>query len=350
MTGREGSDPGARGASAGRYAAQERFQPLGAEGQEKLGRSTVLLVGCGALGCASAQLLVRAGVGRLRLADRDFVEFGNLHRQVLFDEEDARARAPKADAAARKLREANSEVAVEAWVTHVGRREIRDLAAGADLILDGTDNLETRFLINDFSLRSGTPWIYAGAVGASGMVMPVLPGKGPCLRCLIPDLPPPGTVPTCDTAGVLNAAPAAAASVQAALALRILGAQAPEPALSVFDLWSGSLRSVAVSRDPGCPACGRGLLEFLEGDRLSSVQSLCGRDSVQVLPARPSALDLDRLQAELCKAGEVFRNALLLVFKSGAHELTVFPDGRVIVKGTTDPDVARTLVAKWIGT
>jgi adenylyltransferase/sulfurtransferase len=200
----------------------------------------------------------------VRLADGDVVERGNLHRQVLFDEEDARQRVPKAEAAARRLRAADPSVLVEARVVRAGRREIASLAEGAGLILDGTDNLETRFLINDFSLESGIPWIYAGAAGASGMVLPVLPGRGPCLRCLVRDLPPPGTLPSGATAGVLNAAPSAAASIQAALAFRILSGDLPTPALSVFDLWTPSLRTVAVERDPSCPACGR----VLEGDRL----------------------------------------------------------------------------------
>ncbi|MCU0723762.1 MAG: ThiF family adenylyltransferase [Planctomycetes bacterium] len=333
----------------GRYAAQERFPALGGGGQARLGRATVLVVGCGALGCASSQLLVRAGVGCVRLADRDLVEPGNLHRQLLFDERDALERLPKAEAAARRLRSINSAVRVEATVAHVGRREIGALAAGADLVVDGTDNLETRFLINDFSLKSGVPWIYAGAVAASAMVLPVLPGRGPCLRCLIPDLPPPGTFPTCDTAGVLNAAPSAAASLQAALALRILSGDPPAPSLAVLDLWAPSLRTVAVSRNPSCPACAGGRLEFLEGDRLSSAQALCGRDGVQIVPSAPAAVDLEALAGRLRDAGGVSRNAFLLVFRTGPHELTVFPDGRVIVKGTADPGAARTLAAKWLG-
>jgi molybdopterin/thiamine biosynthesis adenylyltransferase len=334
---------------AGRYAAQERFQPFGAKGQERLARATVLVVGCGALGCASAQLLVRAGVGRVRLADRDTVEPGNLHRQVLFDERDAIERLPKAEAAARRLRASNSSVAVEARVTHVGKREIPELAAGADLVLDGTDNLETRFLLNDFSLKSGIPWLFAGAMGASGMVHAILPGRTPCLRCLFPDIPPPGTYPTCETAGVLNAAPSAAASIQAAMAFRILAGDPPPPVLSVFDLWAPSMRTVAVSRNPSCLACVQGRLEFLEGDRLSSAQVLCGRHSVQVLPSAPAPVDLERLEKALRDAGEVSRNAFLLVFRTGPNELVVFPDGRVLVKGTADPDEARTLVARWIG-
>lgn len=336
-----------------RYIRQMRYAPLGRAGQERLAASKVLVCGCGALGSVLANTLVRAGVGWVRIVDRDFVETTNLQRQVLFDEGDVAAQLPKAVAAAEKLRRINSEVYVEAVVADVNHANLAELAEGVDAIVDGTDNFETRFLLNDFAVARGIPWVYGGCLGAEGQTMTILPGETPCLRCLMPDCPPPGAMPTCDTAGILGPAVGVIASIEAIEAIKILSGNraAVSRYLTVVELWDSCIRQVHIAslRDQvDCPACKRREFSWLAGKEGSRSAVLCGRNAVQLTqPAK--SISLDQLAQQLAGVGQVTRNAYLLRLKVDAYELTVFPDGRALIAGTDDVAVARTLYAKYIG-
>ncbi|MFT6832184.1 MAG: molybdopterin/thiamine biosynthesis adenylyltransferase [Planctomycetota bacterium] len=341
-----------------RFARQTRFAALGTDGQARLGESRVLLVGCGALGGVLAQWLVRAGVGRLILVDRDIVEETNLPRQVLFTAEHARQGSPKALAAKEVLSQVEGPTEIEAHAAHLDADLLLRLGGDVDLILDGTDNMATRYLINDFSVSRGVPWIYGGVVSAGGLILPVLPGSGPCLRCIFRDPPPPGALPTCDTAGVIGPAVGVIASMQAGLALRILSGHADtlEPALLELDAWSGTVRRLTVPRADDCPACSASQFEFLDsgGSRTEAV-SLCGRNTVQVMPQQFVATDppnasLDRIAAQLDDGGVEYRRlGPLLRFEADGHRFTHFQDGRTLVEGTEDTGRAMSLVARWIG-
>lgn len=335
---------------ADRYSRQVRFGPLGAEGQAHLASARVVLVGCGALGSNIANLLGRAGVGRLRIVDRDFVELDNLQRQVLFDEEDVRSALPKAVAAAEKLRQINSSIAVEPVVVDVNYANVETLVADADAVLDGTDNFETRFVLNDACVKLGKPWVYGGCVGSYGMVLPVVPGETACLRCWLGELPPPGSSPTCDTAGVLNSAVGVVASLQSNEALKLLTGhrEALAPGLTVVDVWVNSYQTLNIPRSPDCPACGRRLFPFLEAKESGAAVTLCGRDAVQVTPP-PGRIDLAEAEHRLAGIGRIRRNAYLLKLEVDGCEITVFPDGRAILQGTSDPVRARALYAKYVG-
>jgi len=240
-----------------RYSKQILLKDFGAEGQRKLAGASVLIVGCGALGSVESQLLVRAGVGRVRIVDRDVPEIGNLHRQILFDEDDVQARSPKAEVAGRKLPRANSSVAVETRVMEVTADNIDGLISDVDLVLDATDNFETRYVINDACVKSRKPWIYGGVIATSGMSMTIVPGRGPCLRCLFPNPPEPGTVPTMETEGVLATAPVTVAALEATEAIKLLAGAQPREGLLMLDVWTGSFQTVPVLRDENCPACGQ---------------------------------------------------------------------------------------------
>ncbi len=340
-------------ANLDRYIRQMRYAPLGRAGQERLAASRVLVCGCGALGSVLANTLVRAGVGWVRIVDRDFVETSNLQRQMLFDEDDVAAQLPKAVAAAEKLRRINSEVRVEAVVADVNFTNLGELAEGVDAIVDGTDNFETRFLVNDFAVARGVPWVYGGCVGAEGQTMTILPDETPCLRCLLPECPPPGTMPTCDTAGILGPAVGVIASIQAVEAIKILSGNraAVSRQLTVVELWDSCIRQVNIAslRDQvDCPVCKRREFSWLSGKEGSRSAVLCGRNAVQ-LTQPGTRIALDQLAQQLSGVGEVTRNAYLLRLKVDAYELTIFPDGRAIVGGTNDVAVARTLYAKYIG-
>lgn len=336
-----------------RYVRQMRYPPLGEEGQRRLAKSSVLVCGCGALGNMLAAILVRAGVGRVRIVDRDFVETNNLQRQMLFDEPDVAAQLPKAVAAAEKLRKANSQVIVEPIVADVNYANIEQLCEGADAIVDGTDNFETRFLINDLAVQRGLPWVYGGCLGAEGQTMTILPGETPCLRCLMQDCPAPGTTPTCDTAGILGPIVSVIASLEAIEAIKILSGhrEAISRNLTVLELWDNQIRQVNVAhlRDQvDCPACKGKEFPWLYGKAGSRSAVLCGRNAVQLTQPDVS-LNLEALERHLQGIGQVSRNAFLLRLKVDAYELTIFPDGRAIVGGTSDVAVARTLYAKYIG-
>lgn len=332
-----------------RYSRQELFAPIGAEGQKRLRAARVLIAGCGGLGSNNANLLARAGVGFLRIADRDLVELSNLQRQLLFDESDANGGAPKALAAARRLASINSEVRVEPVVADIGTDNVIDLLKDIDLVLDGLDNLETRYLLNDACTKQNVPWVYASCVSATVMAGLIVPEKTACFRCLHRDLPAPGSVRTCDMAGIIGPAAVTAASIQAAIALRFLTAKAlPEAGLIVGDLWGMTLDRIVVSRDPNCPCCGLKQFDFLRmpGQRATT---LCGRNAVQVRPAFESRPDFAALAGRLGSVGTVRVHDQLLRLDAPPYELTLFEDGRTIVKGTADPMLARSLVSRWVG-
>jgi adenylyltransferase/sulfurtransferase len=307
------------------------------------------VVGCGALGSFHAAALARAGVGRLTIIDRDYVEPSNLHRQWLFEESDAAESLPKAAAAARRIAAVNSAVEVRGIVADLTARNAEELLRGADVMLDGTDNFEARYLVNDFAVSRGIPWIYGAAVGSYGIAMPVIPGHTACLRCVYPD-PPAGVQPTCETAGVLNVIISAVASIQVADALKILcgGASQVQPRITTIDLWYGGIRQIeAPARDPDCPTCGRREFSYLEERRRPPV-TLCGRNAVQV-HERERPLDLAELKKRLAPLGDVRANEFALRFRVEPYEMTIFPDGRAIVKGTSDEGVARSLYARYVG-
>ena len=337
-----------------RYSRQTRFAPLGNEGQQRLSEATALLVGCGALGSAVADSLVRAGVGRVRIVDRDFIELSNLQRQSLYDESDVAAGLPKAITAAEKLRRINSEVEIEPFVADVTHENIAKLAADADAIVDGTDNFEARLLLNDYSISTGVPWVYGGCLGAEGQVMPILPGETACLTCLVPEPPAPGVAPTCDSAGILGPAVDWVAALESIETLKILaGARdAVCRKLTVVDLWRNRTRQIDLTNlhAPGtCPACHDRDFPWLAGKRGTDSAVLCGRNAVQVRPATPTAVDLDALAARLTSVGEVTSNPFLVRLSVGEHQITLFQDGRAVVGGTDDPAVARSLLAKFVG-
>ena len=339
-----------------RYSRQIRFAELGEAGQLKLLASRVLLCGCGALGTVLAETLVRAGVGFIRLVDRDFVEYSNLQRQVLFDEADVRDQTPKAIAAARKLARINSDVTIEPIVADIDYTNIRQLAAGVDLILDGTDNFEIRFLINDCSLETGIPWVYAGCIASHGQSMPIFPNESACLRCLIESPPDAGSTETCDTAGILGPTVNVIASLQAMTAIKILAGRRDAVALSLtmIDVWDGTLRQMSVKdlRDrANCPACKGGERTWLSGKEGSQSTVLCGRNSVQVRPLNRAQLSLPEMAAKLACVGEVTSNPFLLRLKlsNPDYEVTLFADGRAIIKGTDDIGLAKAVYARYVG-
>ena len=332
-----------------RYDRQVRFGPVGEAGQRAIGRATVVVVGCGALGSAAADQLVRAGVGCLTVADRDVVELHNLQRQGLFTEDDVLAGRPKAVAAERALRAANSEVEVRGVVADVSYRNARRLCEGADLIVDGSDNFETRLLLNDVALELGLPWVYGGAVASEGMAKAVVPGATSCLRCLLDGVPDAGEMRTCETAGIIAPAPHMVASIQVALALRILSGGRADGNLLVLDSWEPSLRSIPLPRLDDCPACVGGERRFLSGTEAGEATVMCGRDTVQVLPAAQGSVDLAGLARSLEGLGEVGDRRHYLQFDDGELRLSIFPDGRCLVRGTGDPARARAAVARYLG-
>jgi adenylyltransferase/sulfurtransferase len=333
-----------------RYSRQELFAGIGREGQERIRRARVLVVGGGALGSAAAESMARAGVGTLTVVDRDLVEVANLQRQSLFDEEDAALARPKAVAAEARLRRINSEVAVRGVVADVDAALAARLVAEADLVLDGTDNFETRYVLNDVCLRAGVPWVYGACVAAHGAALAVLPGKTPCLRCVLGERPAIGAVETCDTAGVVAPVVQAVAGIQAAEALKILAGRhdALVGGLVTLDLWAGSFDVARLEgRAPWCPSCTEGRLDYADAPR-SSAAVLCGRDAVQIR-GEEAPLDVPALAARLRGAGEVVANAHLVRFRARDAELVVFADGRAIVKGTADPARARAVLARYVG-
>ena len=336
-----------------RYSRQILFEGIGAEGQDRLMASKAALVGCGALGTVQASLLVRAGVGTLRIIDRDFVEESNLQRQILFDEEDVRGILPKAVAAEKKLRAVNSLVRVEGVVEDLNASSIARLLDGFDLLLDATDNFDARFLLNDYAVRTGTPWVYGACVGSYGLTFPILPGETACLRCVFESAPPPGLSPSCDTAGVIGPIVGIIASLQTAEALKILTGRRERVTrkMNVIDVWEGRQSLVDLPpRDPECPCCARREFAYLEGTLGSDTATLCGRNAVQIRRRDGGRLDLAEVARRLGPLGTIESNRFLLRADIDAFRLTVFADGRAIISGTKDPAVAKSLYARYVGT
>ena len=336
-----------------RYSRQILFAGIGEEGQRRLLESSAVLIGCGALGTALAGLLVRAGVGRLRIIDRDFVEPSNLQRQTLFDESDARDALPKAVAAERHLRAVNSGPQIEGIVADLTPDNARDLLSSFQVVLDGTDNFETRLLINDAAIALNLPWVYGAAVASYGVSFVIRPGTTACLACLLSATGENVTIganATCDTAGILNSAASLTASLQATEAIKLLAGRedALHGRLVSCDVWTGKFQSIRVSRQPDCRACVRRELVYLEGEAQPQI-TMCGRNSVQI-HEHGRTLDLLALSNRLApSAADIRHNDFLLQFRLPPYELTVFSDGRAIVKGTQDPAVARSLYARFIG-
>jgi molybdopterin/thiamine biosynthesis adenylyltransferase len=330
-----------------RYSRQLILPQLGKEGQRKLQSAKVLLVGCGGTGCAIAEYLVRAGIGKLTLLDRDVVEKSNLHRQQLFEEADVGS--PKAYLAPEVLKRINSEVEIIGLAEDFSPANAEKLVNEADIVMDGTDNLESRFIINDACVKLGKPWIYVGAVGTYGMRAVIRPGEGACLRCFIPNAPDAGTIPTCATAGVLNTVPGLMGALAASEAIKLMVGLTPSEKLLVYDVWTEDYHSIVLSRRKDCPCCGQKKFEFLETPTVSKVQVLCGHDSVQITPPRPAALDLQKLATALRESGDVEVHQLWLVLIVGKHRLTIFKNGRTLISGTDDEKTARSLYSKYVG-
>lgn len=336
-----------------RYSRQVLFAEIGRAGQARLMEARVAIIGCGALGTAQAEALARAGVGHLKIVDRDFVEASNLQRQTMYTERDAAQQLPKAVACASHLGAINSAVKTEGIVADVNRSNIETLLADADLVLDGTDNFATRYLINDACVKHRVNWIYGAAVASYGVTMTIRPHVSPCLRCIFEEAPPAGSAPTCDTAGVIMPIISIVAAVQVTEALKLLiGREAAlHGALMRFDVWRNEWRRIALDAPRAdCRTCADGIYETLRADDMESAAVLCGRDAVQISPPAPTALDLDVLAARLRDAGEVKLNSYLLRFRAGDYELTIFPDARAIIRGTDDLTLARTLYARYVGT
>lgn len=335
-----------------RYSRQILFSGIRQTGQQQLANSQAVIIGCGALGAMQAEMLARAGVKRLRILDRDFIEESNLQRQIMFEERDVAERLPKTIAAAQRIARINSDIEVDARVMDVNYTNVEELIHDADVVLDGTDNFETRYVLNDAAVKLGKTWIYGAAVGAYGVQMTIIPQKTPCLRCVFPDAPAPGTSPTCDTAGVILPIIANIASYQVTEALKILTGQGNKlhGKLLQFDLWDHRVTQIKLGEpDNNCPTCAKRQFEFLTPHAGQLVLSLCGRNAVQISPATSTPLNLEQLAARLSNSGEVSYNRYLLKFAVDGYEMTIFPDARGIIKGTDDLSVARSLYAKFIG-
>jgi molybdopterin/thiamine biosynthesis adenylyltransferase len=337
-----------------RYVRQMRYPPIGKQGQERLLASRALIVGCGALGSVLANTLARAGVGRLRLVDRDFLELNNLQRQVLYDEEDVAAGLPKAIAAKNRLDKINSQIEIEAVVGDVDHTNIGRLLDGVDCLVDGTDNFETRFLLNDAALKFNVPWVYGGCLGAEGQVLTIIPGQTPCLRCIMPEPPPPGSTPTCDSAGILGTIIGVVASMQANEALKILSGhtEAISRTWNVLDLWDNQMRQIKLDSfgdRSACPTCSGREYPWLDGKRGSHTAVLCGRNSVQLSFPGREPISLDQLADKLAAVGTVTKNRYLVRAAIEKYQVTVFPDGRAVIGGTEDVAEAKSVYAKYVG-
>jgi molybdopterin/thiamine biosynthesis adenylyltransferase len=333
-----------------RYSRQELFAGIGPDGQERLRSSRVLVVGAGALGSSLAETMTRAGVGAVTVVDRDYVEESNLQRQSLFDEEDARAGLPKAAAADKRLRALNSDVEVRGIVADLGPDNADALVRGQSLVLDGTDNFETRFLLNDVCVRARVPWVYGACVGSYGLALLVRPGVSPCLRCVLQSMPAPGSGATCDTAGVIAPIVQVIAGIQAAEALKLLAGrtEALVSGLVTVDVWTGMFDVMDLSgARPSCPACTEDRFDYLE--RAPTADVLCGRDAVQIRPTADKPVDLGALAGRLRAVGDVVNNEFLVRFRARGTELVVFRDGRAIVKGVKDAAEARSVFSRYVG-
>ena len=335
-----------------RYSRQILFNEIGKAGQERMLASRVLIVGCGALGASHAEMLARAGVGHLRIVDRDFVEFTNLQRQTLFKESDAAERLPKAIAAKKRIDEINSEIEVQAVIADVNNSNVESLIEGCDLVLDGTDNFQVRYLLNDACVKHGKTWIYGAAVSSYGTTMTIIPSETPCLRCIFDEMPDAGSSPTCDTAGVIMPIIATVSATQVAEAIKLLVGDTASlhGSLMQFDVWANDRQRIKLGGPtPDCKTCGKRIFEFLDAEARGSSAVLCGRNAVQLSPPRKTQIDLNGLADKLRNISDVKQNEYLVRFTSGENEVTVFSDGRAIIRGTDDVTVARSLYARFIG-
>jgi len=336
-----------------RYSRQILFREIGREGQQKLLDSRVLIVGCGALGASHAEMLSRAGVGRLRIVDRDFVEFTNLQRQTLFKEQDAEQRLPKAAAAKKRVAEINSEVVVEEIVADVNNSNVESLISDCDLIIDGTDNFLVRYLVNDACVKNNKTWIYGAAVSSYGTTMTVIPGSTPCLRCIFEDMPDAGSSPTCDTSGVIMPIISSISAVQVTEAIKLLigDIDSLHRSLMQIDIWSNDWHRIKLTEpNSDCVCCGQHKYEFLDAEAREFSAVLCGRNAVQIAPPRPTELDLASFASRLNSSMPVKQNEYLVRFDIDGQEVTVFRDARAIIKGTDDIAAARSIYARFIGT
>ena len=334
-----------------RYSRQILFSGIGEGGQQRLTAARVLIVGCGALGSAHAESLARAGIGHLLIVDRDFVEPSNLQRQTMFTENDAEKRLPKAIAAANHLRQINSEIEIEPHVTDINYSNIEQLVDGCDVVVDGTDNFATRYLINDACVKHNITWIYGAAVGSYGVTMTIRPHQTACLRCLFEEAPPAASAPTCDTSGVIMPIINVVSAVQVTETLKLLTGRVEDlhGSLMQFDVWRNEWRRIGIGAPrPDCPTCGLALYETLS-DAAEGAAVLCGRDAIQISPSQPTRINFSSLAERLRRLGEVKFNEYLLRFKTGEFELTVFQDARSIIRGTDEIATARSLYAKYIG-
>jgi len=337
-----------------RYSRQHLFPFIGKEGQQKLFHSRVAIVGMGALGTALVNHMVRSGVGYVRIMDRDFVEYSNLQRQMLFNEEDAKLGKPKAIAAKEKLNDINSGVTIDAYVIDLTWKNAEELLSDVDLIIDGTDNFEVRYLVNDVAVKHQIPWIYGGAVSSRGMTFTIIPEKTPCFRCIFPEAPAPGTSQTCDTAGVIGPIIQVVAAYQATEALKLLVGDYDHLSTSLrnFELWQNEYSEINIknARNESCPTCGHHHYDYLDPkDKSERVESLCGRDTIQISPATKIKMDLKKLANQLQSVGRVEKTPFLIRFYVEDYKLTVFPDGRSLVQGTSEITIAKNLYAKYIG-
>ena len=335
-----------------RYSRQVLFSGLGEEGQARIINSRAVVVGCGALGALQASLLTRAGVGTLRIIDRDFVEESNLQRQILFDEQDVRDVLPKAAAAEKKLRIVNSLVNVEGIVDEVNASTIDRLLGGFDLIMDATDNFDVRFLMNEYAVKNRIPWIYGACIGSYGLTFPVVPGESACLRCVFESAPPPGVSPSCDTAGVIGPIVGAIVSIQAAEAMKILSGahDRVRRKITTIDMWENRYDAIDMPQPfVDCACCGRHEYPHLDGSLGAETASLCGRNSIQIRPKTQTKIDFDDLSARLAPLGSIERNRFLMRADIDGYQITVFSDGRAIIQGTYDANIAKSLYARYIG-
>jgi len=333
-----------------RYSRQTVFEKIGAQGQERLFAARVVIIGVGALGTVAANNLCRAGVGRLRLVDRDCVELSNLQRQVLFDEEDAAARLPKAQAACNHLARINSQTKLEPVVVHVDSSNIKGIVKDADVVLDGSDNMELRHLVNEACHKLKVPWVYGGVLGAAGNCMTILPDDGPCFRCLVPEIPAAGSYPTCATAGVLNMASGIIASMESAEAVKIItGSAEVNRGIFVLDVWNNTAEYLNLAANPNCPVCGRGEYEMLARRAETIVASLCGKDEYQIIPGQKARIDLEEFGKRLSVSGAVNCGRFMLSFCAGEIDFSLFSDGRAIIKNAGDEKAARSVYSEYIG-
>lgn len=334
-----------------RYSRQIILPNIKKAGQEKLSKATVTVIGMGALGSIISETLVRAGIGKIRIVDRDVVDLDNLHRQILYNEQ--MVGEPKAVVAAEYLQSINQDVNVTPYMKDLNFSNIELIVSNSNIILDGTDNLETRFLINDYSIKTGIPWIYGGVVGTQGMTMNIIPDKkssNPCFRCLVSEIPAAGSLPTCDTFGILNTVPTIIGSFQCTEAFKfILGNRNLNQKLIYYDVWTHEFRTLEIQKNDTCKCCVKHDFEYLQVKKRTLVTSICGRNSVQIVPIKGGELPLDEFKRKLAPLGKVEKSQFTLVFTIGKYEITIFSDGRALIKGTTDEKLAKSLYTKYIG-